>query len=60
MFNTIVIGGGPSGLMAAISASENGKSVLLIDKKDKLGRKLQISGGGRCNVTNRVSHEELI
>lgn len=60
MFTTIVIGGGPSGLMAAISASENGNSVLLIDKKDKLGRKLQISGGGRCNVTNRVSHEELI
>ncbi|UBH07998.1 NAD(P)/FAD-dependent oxidoreductase [Macrococcus armenti] len=60
MYHTIVIGGGPSGLMAAISASESGKSVLLIDKKDKLGRKLQISGGGRCNVTNRVSHEELI
>lgn len=60
MYHTIVIGGGPSGLMSAISASESGKSVLLIDKKDKLGRKLQISGGGRCNVTNRVSHEELI
>ncbi|MGV2927131.1 NAD(P)/FAD-dependent oxidoreductase [Macrococcus capreoli] len=60
MYETIVIGGGPSGLMAAISASEHQKKVLLIDKKDKLGRKLQISGGGRCNVTNNVTHEELI
>ncbi|MCE4956389.1 NAD(P)/FAD-dependent oxidoreductase [Macrococcoides caseolyticum] len=60
MYQTIVIGGGPSGLMAAISASENKKKVLLIDKKDQLGRKLQISGGGRCNVTNNVTHEELI
>ena len=60
MYETIVIGGGPSGLMAAISASENNKKVLLIDKKDQLGRKLQISGGGRCNVTNNVSHDELI
>ncbi|WP_414055253.1 NAD(P)/FAD-dependent oxidoreductase [Macrococcus equi] len=60
MYETIVIGGGPSGLMAAISASENQKKVLLIDKKDQLGRKLQISGGGRCNVTNNVTHEELI
>lgn len=60
MYQTIVIGGGPSGLMAAISASENNNKVLLIDKKDQLGRKLQISGGGRCNVTNNVTHEELI
>lgn len=60
MYQTIVIGGGPSGLMAAISASMNKKKVLLIDKKDQLGRKLQISGGGRCNVTNNVTHEELI
>lgn len=60
MYNTIVIGGGPSGLMAAISASESGDRVLLIDKKNQLGRKLQISGGGRCNVTNRLSYEEII
>lgn len=44
MYQTIVIGGGPSGLMAAISASAEGGRVLLIDKKDQLGRKLQISG----------------
>lgn len=60
MFDTIVIGGGPSGLMAAISASTNDKNVLLIDKKNQLGRKLQISGGGRCNVTNRLPYAEII
>lgn len=60
MYHTIVIGGGPSGLMAAISASETGNRVLLIDKKNQLGRKLQISGGGRCNVTNQLSYDEII
>lgn len=61
-YDVIVIGGGPSGLMAAISAaeSEHGASVLLIDKGDKLGRKLGISGGGRCNVTNAKEIDELI
>ncbi|WNF36131.1 NAD(P)/FAD-dependent oxidoreductase [Bacillaceae bacterium IKA-2] len=60
MYDVIVIGGGPSGLMAAISASEHGASVLLVDKGDQLGRKLAISGGGRCNVTNRMATDELI
>lgn len=60
MYDVIVIGGGPSGLMAAISAGEAGAKVLLIDKGDKLGRKLAISGGGRCNVTNRLSVDQLI
>lgn len=60
MYDVIVIGGGPAGLMAAISASEHGASVLLVDKGDQLGRKLAISGGGRCNVTNRMATEELI
>lgn len=46
--------------MAAIAAGEQGASVLLIDKGNKLGRKLAISGGGRCNVTNRLPVEELI
>jgi predicted Rossmann fold flavoprotein len=59
-FDVIVIGGGPSGLMAAIGAGEKGAQVLLIDKGDKLGRKLAISGGGRCNVTNRLPIEEII
>ncbi|CAH8705658.1 NAD(P)/FAD-dependent oxidoreductase [Paenibacillus thiaminolyticus] len=56
----IVIGGGPSGLMACIAAAGEGADVLLIDKGDKLGRKLGISGGGRCNVTNNKDLDELI
>lgn len=59
-FDVIVIGGGPSGLMASIAAGEKGAKVLLIDKGDKLGRKLAISGGGRCNVTNRLPVDEII
>ncbi|MCG3412023.1 NAD(P)/FAD-dependent oxidoreductase [Staphylococcus massiliensis] len=60
MYQTIVIGGGPSGLMAAIAASSSGQSVLLLEKKKGLGRKLKISGGGRCNVTNRLPYDEII
>lgn len=60
MYHTIIIGAGPSGLMAAYSASSNGKNVLLLEKKKGLGRKLRISGGGRCNVTNRLPYEEII
>lgn len=56
----VVIGGGPSGLMAAISAAEYGAKTLLIEKGNKLGTKLAISGGGRCNVTNRLPQEEVI
>lgn len=59
-YDVIVIGGGPSGLMAAIAAGENNGNVLLLDKGNKLGRKLAISGGGRCNVTNRLPVEEMI
>ncbi|MBS4191695.1 NAD(P)/FAD-dependent oxidoreductase [Bacillus sp. FJAT-49705] len=59
-YDVIVIGGGPSGLMAAIGAAEQKAKVLLIDKGDKLGRKLAISGGGRCNVTNRLPIDEII
>ncbi|NDI35163.1 NAD(P)/FAD-dependent oxidoreductase [Chengkuizengella sediminis] len=59
-YDVIVIGGGPAGLMASISASENGAKVLLVDKGNKLGRKLAISGGGRCNVTNAHEVDEII
>ncbi|MFB9759987.1 NAD(P)/FAD-dependent oxidoreductase [Ectobacillus funiculus] len=59
-YDVIVIGGGPSGLMAAIGAAEEGGKVLLLDKGDKLGRKLAISGGGRCNVTNRLPVDEIV
>ncbi|QCR33304.1 NAD(P)/FAD-dependent oxidoreductase [Lysinibacillus sp. SGAir0095] len=60
MIDVIVIGGGPSGLMAAIAAAEQKKKVVLIEKGNKLGKKLAISGGGRCNVTNRLSVDEII
>lgn len=56
----IIIGGGPSGLMAAIAAAGEGAKVHLLDKGDKLGRKLGISGGGRCNVTNAKELDDLI
>ncbi len=59
-FDVIVIGGGPSGLMAAIASSAQGARVCLIEKGAKLGRKLIISGGGRCNVTNAKELDELI
>lgn len=60
MYDVIVIGGGPSGLMAAIAAGERKKKVLLLEKGAKLGKKLAISGGGRCNVTNRLPVEEIV
>lgn len=60
MYDVIVVGGGPSGLMASIAAAEQAKKVLLIDKGKKLGNKLSISGGGRCNVTNRLPLEEIV
>ncbi|MCR8643128.1 NAD(P)/FAD-dependent oxidoreductase [Paenibacillus sp. N1-5-1-14] len=59
-YDVIVIGGGPSGLMACVAAAEHGAKVCLVDKGDKLGRKLGISGGGRCNVTNAKDLDELI
>ncbi|MBO1199614.1 NAD(P)/FAD-dependent oxidoreductase [Staphylococcus simiae] len=60
MYQTIIIGGGPSGLMAAVAASNSNDKVLLLEKKKGLGRKLKISGGGRCNVTNRLPYAEII
>ena len=50
-----VIGGGPAGMMAAITAADNGAEVTLFDKNEKLGKKLYISGKGRCNITNDCS-----
>ncbi len=52
MYDLIVIGGGASGLMAAGRAAELGARVLLLEKNKRLGEKLRISGGGRCNITN--------
>ena len=52
MNKVIVIGGGAAGLMAALSAAEAGASVLLLEGNEKLGKKIYITGKGRCNVTN--------
>ena len=57
---TIVIGGGPSGMMAAITASQKGDKVILIEKMKSLGRKLLITGKGRCNITSSLPIEEFI
>ena len=60
-FDVIVIGGGAAGLMAAGTAAKNGKSVLLIEKNRILGKKMLITGKGRCNITNACDNvEELI
>ena len=56
----IVIGGGAAGLFAAISAAENGADVIIFEKNDRCGKKLRITGKGRCNVTNDCSTEEFL
>lgn len=58
--DVVVIGGGPAGMMAAITAARAGKSVVLLDKNDRLGKKLLITGKGRCNVTNDCSAQEVL
>ncbi|MGT2784703.1 BaiN/RdsA family NAD(P)/FAD-dependent oxidoreductase [Streptococcus merionis] len=60
IYDTIIIGGGPAGMMAAISSATYGQKTLLLDKNRRLGKKLAGTGGGRCNVTNCGTLEELI
>ena len=52
MTDVIVIGGGASGMMAALTAAENGRSVVLLERQSRVGRKLLATGNGRCNLTN--------
>ncbi len=59
-FDAIVIGGGPAGMLAAITAARAGKQVLLLEKNDRLGKKLLITGKGRCNVTNNCGADEVL
>ena len=59
-YDGIIIGGGPAGMFAAITAAEQGQRVLLIEKNDRLGKKLLITGKGRCNVTNNCSASEVL
>lgn len=56
----VVIGAGPAGMMAAGAAAENGADVLLIEKNLKVGKKLRITGKGRCNITNYCDNDEFI
>ena len=59
-YQTIVIGGGPAGMMATIASASYGQSTLLIEKNKKLGKKLAGTGGGRCNVTNNGTLDDLM
>ena len=60
MKRVVVIGGGAAGLMAAITAAENGNSVIIAEKRERPARKLLITGKGRCNVTNNCGNDTLI
>ncbi len=59
MANVIVVGGGPAGMFAAYFAAKNGHKVTLLEQNEKLGKKLYITGKGRCNITNASDMEEL-
>ena len=59
MSNVIVVGGGAAGMMAAIAAAENQNKVYLYEKNEKLGKKIYITGKGRCNLTASVSNQEF-
>ena len=56
----LIAGGGPAGMMAAISAASSSAKVILLEKNDSLGKKLLLTGGGRCNLTNMCDEEDLI
>ena len=60
MIDGIVIGGGPAGMFAAITAAKQGERVLLLEKNDRLGKKLLITGKGRCNVTNHTNAQGVL
>lgn len=59
-YDGIVIGGGPAGMLASIIAAQQGSKVLLLERNERLGKKLLITGKGRCNVTNNCSSQEVL
>ena len=59
-YDVIVVGGGPAGMFAAVTAAEQGSKVLLLEANDRLGKKLLITGKGRCNVTNNCTAQEVL
>ena len=60
MYDVIVVGGGPAGMFASITAAEQGSRVLLLEANNRLGKKLLITGKGRCNVTNHCTPQEVM
>lgn len=56
----IIVGGGPSGMLAAISSAQNGNKVIILEKNNFLGKKILVTGKGRCNVTSSIEMEEFI
>ena len=60
IFDVIVLGGGPAGILASISAAKENKKVLLIEKLNNIAAKLKATGGGKCNLTNTLSTEEFM
>lgn len=59
-YDGIIIGGGPAGMLASVVAAQQGSKVLLLERNDRLGKKLLITGKGRCNVTNNCSAQEVL
>ena len=60
VYDVVIIGGGPAGMFAAITAAGQGAKVLLLEQNDRLGKKLLITGKGRCNVTNQCDMQEVM
>lgn len=60
MYDGIIVGGGPAGMMAAITAATYGKRIALIEQNPELGRKMRLTGGGRCNITNNKTVHDFI
>ena len=60
MYDVIIVGGGPAGMFAAITAARRGRKCLLLERNDRLGKKLLITGKGRCNVTNHCDNAEVM
>jgi predicted Rossmann fold flavoprotein len=58
MFDVIIVGAGAAGLMCAIEAGKRGRSVIVLERNPRIGEKIRISGGGKCNFTNRVTEHE--
>ena len=60
MKNVVVIGGGPAGMMAAGTAAQNGNKVTIVEKNERFGKKLFITGKGRCNITSSLDIKDFI